>query len=146
MKFIYTLNLIIVLATFSHSQEILLLKEDGKVVIGDTSAITIPEGYSLYVQHGILTERVKVSLKETDDWSDNSFSKLPSIKEVEEVISNENHLLNMPSAESLVKSGYSVTEMDAKLLEQIEWLWMYTIELKKEILLLEQRINKEKIE
>jgi len=35
-------------------------------------------------------------------------------------------------AQELVDKGYSVTDMDSKLLAQIEWLWMHMIEEKKE--------------
>ena len=46
----------------------------------------------------------------------------------------------MPSASEVVKHGYEVTNMDAKLLEQIEWLWQYTIQLNKENEKLKERI------
>ena len=121
-------------------QEILLLKSSGKVVIGDTTQIETPGNYNLYVQNGILTEKVKVSLKNTADWSDDSFISTPCISDVEKSIIEDSHLINMPSASEVVKYGYEVTNMDAKLLEQIEWLWQYTIQLNKENEKLKERI------
>jgi len=49
----------------AQSQDVLLLKTSGKVVIGDTSLISTPGPYNLYVQNGILTEKVKVALRDS---------------------------------------------------------------------------------
>jgi len=131
MKILLQLVLILIVNTV-YSQKIMVLKDSGKVVIGDIGQISTPDGYSLFVQDGILTEKVKVAIKETGDWSDDSFDKLPELNKIEHSIKTKNHLLNIPSAEELVKNGYSVTEMDAKLLEQIEWIWLYVLKLEKE--------------
>jgi len=59
----YVISLVILISSFGSiwSQEIMLLKTTGKVVIGDTSQISTPGDYNLFVQNGILTERVKVA-------------------------------------------------------------------------------------
>ena len=124
-----------------YSQEIMLLKTSGKVVIGDTSVISTPGTYNLFVQNGILTERVKVALKSTAEWSDDAFSKTPSLLEVENSIKSKSHLVQMPSAKSLVDNGYELKSMDAKLLAQIEWLWQHTIELQKQNQQLQQQLD-----
>ena len=136
----FLLIFIFLMAIQGKAQEIMLLKTTGKVVIGDTSQITTPGNYNLYVQHGILTEKVKVSLKNTADWSDDAFEETPSIDEVKMSIATNKHLPSMPSANELVQKGYEVTAMDARLLSQIEWLWQYTIQLKEENEALKQRI------
>lgn len=110
-------------------QEILLLKSSGKVVIGDTSQIMTPGNYNLYVQNGILTERVKVALKDASEWSDDAFDRTPSIQEVEMSILEKKHLYDMPSVDDLLKNGYELKEMDALLLKQIEWLWQHLIDM-----------------
>lgn len=79
----YCLLTLLFLFSFQlFAQDILLLKTDGKVVIGDTSQISTPENYQLYVQNGILTERAKVALKESADWSDDSFERTPTLEAV----------------------------------------------------------------
>ncbi len=91
-------------------------------------------GYKLFVKDGILTEKVKVAISTTDDWSDFVFAddyKLNSIETVEEFVKENKHLPNIPSAEAVVENGVNVAEMDAKLLRQIEELWLHVIELKK---------------
>ena len=117
---------------FCSAQDILLLKTSGKVVIGDTSAISTPGPYNLYVQNGVLTEKVKVAVKTTADWSDHSFSLTPSLEAVKASIAQNSHLVNMPSANELVKEGYDLQSMDARILEQVEWLWQHTIKLSEE--------------
>jgi len=51
-------------------------------------------------------------------------------------------------AESLVRDGYELKAMDAKLLAQIEWLWQHTIKLNEENKLLRKELEaiKRKIE
>lgn len=116
----------------TFSQDILMLKTSGKVVIGDTTQISTPGPYNLYVQNGILTEKVKVALKNASEWSDDAFENTPSLIEVKETIQNESHLPHMPAANELVEEGYELKDMDAKLLAQIEWLWQHTIELSEQ--------------
>lgn len=123
------------------AQEILLLKTSGKVVIGDTTQISTPGFYNLYVQNGILTEKVKVAVKNTLEWSDDAWDKTPTIDEVEKSITEKKHLPSMPSAETLVQQGYELQSMDAKLLEQIEWLWQHMIALEKENKELKKKIE-----
>ncbi len=128
--------LTLVLVAFSTqstiAQDIMLLKTSGKVVIGDTSLISTPGAYNLYVQNGILTEKVKVALRNASEWSDDEFENTPSLTEVKQSIEQNSHLPQMPSAESLVSEGYEITSMDAKLLAQIEWLWQHTIKIDAE--------------
>lgn len=135
------LSLLFLLSYHISAQDILLLKTDGKVVIGDTSQISTPEDYQLYVQHGILTERVKVALKESADWSDDSFDKTPTLDAVKQSIEKNSHLINIPSAEEVSTNGYELQVMDAKLLEQIEWLWQHMIKIEAENKALRARLE-----
>jgi hypothetical protein len=113
------------------------IKTDGKVIIGDPGVInTTPGSYKLYVEQGILTEKVKVALESTSDWSDFVFAsdyKLLSLDSVESYINDNCHLPGVPSADDVVKEGIDVAKMDALLLQKIEELTLYVIELKKEI-------------
>ncbi len=147
-KFLF-ISFLLGLTSFCVGQDLMLLKTSGKVVIGDTSIISTPGPYNLYVQNGVLTEKVKVAVKTTNDWSDNAFDHTPSLESVKESIRKNSHLYNMPSAGELVKKGYDLQSMDAKILEQVEWLWQYTIKLadenkslKEEINLLKEKMNK----
>lgn len=83
---------------------------------------------------GVLTEKVKVAVKNTDEWSDKVFSPkytLRDLAEVENYIQQHKHLPGIPSAEEMVKQGNDLHQTDAKLLEKIEELTLYSIQLKK---------------
>jgi len=112
------------------------LTVNSNVLIGDPATIGLPPGYKLYVQTGILTEKVKVAIETTGNWSDYVFQKdykMLSLAEVEAYIIKNKHLPGVPSAEEVVKNGIDVATMDAKLLEKIEELTLYVIKLEKEL-------------
>jgi len=101
------------------------------------------DGYQLAVGGNIIAEGVTVKLQ--TNWPDFVFKKeynLPSLKEVEEHILRKGHLLNIPSAEEVEKKGINIGKMDAKLLQKIEELTLYTIAQEKKIQNLEQENKK----
>ncbi len=106
---------------------------DGQVKIGN---VNMPKGYRLYVEEGILTEKLKVAVKNTANWADYVFAKnynLMPLNEVEAYVAANKHLPNIPSAQELVNDGMDVASMQAKQMEKIEELTLYMIELKKEV-------------
>ena len=115
---------------------------DGNVLIG-AEGTSLPNGYNLYVQDGIITEKAKVALSSTSSWSDYVFAEeytLNSIEEVESFIKLNKHLPHVPSAVQVKKDGIDVAKMDATLLRQIEELWLHMIEIKKENDMLKKQI------
>ena len=101
-------------------------------------AFPMPTGntYRLIVQDGIITEKVKVALKTTADWADYVFEpsyQLMPLDKVESFIKENKHLPNVPSAEDMSKNGLDVSQTSAKLMEKIEELTLYMIEMNKEI-------------
>lgn len=114
------------------STEYMRVNQDGKVRIGlDTNDIKTPDGYKLFVEDGILTEKVKVAVKTTSDWADYVFAsdyKRMTLDEVAAFTKANKHLPNVPSAEEIVNCGLDVAKMDAKLLEKIEELTLYIID------------------
>lgn len=124
----------------------------GRVYIGNTTQFTSGAGgnfvtffdgiaentrdYRLYVEGGLLTERVKVAMRNTANWADYVFNKdykLMSLSEVEAFVKENNHLPGIDSANDLVKNGLDVAEMQAKQMAKIEELTLYVIEQNKEI-------------
>lgn len=111
------------------------IEADGKVIIGDPYT-TIPGTYRLYVRDGILTEKVKIALHGTVNWADYVFApdyKLKPLSEVEAFVKANQHLPEMPSAQSLVDNGLDLGEMQAKQMEKIEELTLYIIEINKRL-------------
>ena len=116
----------------------------GKVKIGDVTA-GWNGNYKLFVEKGILTEKVKVAIKGSSNWSDYVFEedyKLNSLNKVEKYVKKNKHLPNVPSADEIVENGINLGEMDATLLRQIEELWLHTIELNREKENLEDTVEK----
>jgi hypothetical protein len=112
------------------------IRADGRVSIGTVPTPGGSADYRLYVQSGILTEKVKVALKTTSDWADYVFDKhykLMPINQLEQFLNQNKHLPNVPSAEEVVKNGIDVAKMNAKLLEKIEELTLYLIQLNKKV-------------
>lgn len=119
----------------------------GKIYIGDSAVFGNNQtdslnNYSLFVENGILTERVKVALRSSANWADYVFAndyKLMTLKEVEAFVKENKHLPGVPSAENLAKEGLELGEMQAKQMEKIEELTLHLIEQNKQI----ERQNKE---
>lgn len=110
------------------------IQPDGKFIVGPQTTAT-PGNYNLYVVNGILTERVKIATVGTSDWADYVFEddyKLHTLEEVAEFVKEHKHLPNVPSATDVEKNGYELQQMDSKLLEKIEELYLLTIELNEE--------------
>jgi hypothetical protein len=127
-------------------QDRFVVKNNGEVVIGNAFSFLDPNKYRLYVEKGILTERVKVAIQGTADWADYVFDenyRLKSLDEVESFVKSNKHLPGVPSAAQLVKDGgIDVNQMFAKQMEKIEELTLYMIQLKKENKELREAIEK----
>ena len=108
-----------------------------KVLIGDAFSMTYTSNdYSLFVSKGMITEKIKVAVKNTGEWSDYVFDpsyKKMSLESVEKFVKENKHLPNMPSDKEMVESGLDVGKSTAKLLEKIEELTLYMIDLNNEV-------------
>lgn len=102
----------------------------GNLGIGTTDT----KGFKLGVQGKIATEEVKVA--QYNEWPDFVFEEaynLPSLEAIESHIDSVGHLPNIPSASQVENNGFYLGEMNAKLLQKIEELTLYTIEQEKKI-------------
>ena len=112
-----------------------LQSTNGEAIIIGSGVSQTPAGYSLFVGQGLLAERVKVAVRNTSDWSDKVFDKsypLKSLSAVEQYINTNKHLPGVPSAQEMVEKGNDLHQTDARLLEKIEELTLYVIEMKKD--------------
>ncbi len=73
---------------------------------------------------------------DVQNWPDYVFKadyRLPSLKEVEQHIAEQGHLPKVPAAEDLEEEGLDLAEMDKILMEKVEEITLYLIELNKQI-------------
>ena len=109
---------------------------NGNVGIG-----TITPKAKLAVYGEILATKVKVT---QTGWPDYVFGKdyhLPGLSELEQYISVNKHLPEIPSAEEITDNGLDLGDMNKKLLQKIEELSLYIIQLDKKNKELENRIR-----
>jgi hypothetical protein len=101
--------------------------QNGNVGIGTTNPT-----YKLSVNGNIRSKEVVVET----GWADYVFDKnykLKPLDEVEKYIEEHKHLSGIPSAEEIEKNGLQLGDTQKKMMEKIEELTLYVIELKKEI-------------
>ena len=126
----------------------LFLKDDQKVGVGIDPTLTnaFPNGYRLYVKEGILTEKLKIAIFGTANWSDFVFAddyRLRPLSEVESFIQANKHLPDVPSAQALVDDGgVDVQSMLANQMQKIEELTLYIIAQDKKIQALEAQAHR----
>jgi len=113
---------------------ILCGNEQGGVGIGVLAGTSIPAGYLLAVDGKIISEEVKVQL--SGNWPDYVFDKkynLLSLDDLKKYISINKHLPNIPAAAEVEKNGIELGDMQKKMMEKIEELTLYILDLQKQI-------------
>lgn len=117
---------------------LMIIKGNGDVGIGTND----PQGFKLGVKGKIAAEEVKVATY--NNWPDYVFKSnynLPTLNEVESHIHKNGHLKDIPSAEKIKKEGFFLGDMNAKLLQKIEELTLYTIAQEKQLKAQEEKIK-----
>lgn len=119
------MNMNIVFGT--NGSERIRILNSGNVGIG-----TATPAEKLSVNGKIRAHEIKV---ETTNWPDFVFARgyvLPTLQETEKHIKKKGHLPGIPSAAEVEKNGIELGDMNKKLLQKIEELTLYLIEMKKE--------------
>jgi hypothetical protein len=125
----------------------LVIEGNGNVVIGATSGAT---DYKLSVNGKMACEEILID--DQGYWPDYVFAenyKLMPIDELEKSIEENHHLPGMPSAQEVTENGgHHVGDVQKKMLEKIEELSLYIIEINKRVTSLEKenRELKEKMQ
>ena len=86
----------------------------------------------------------RLQINNTNEWSDKVFSstyQLKPLSEVYQFINRHQHLPGLPSAKEVVEQGIDVVVLNAKLLEKIEELTLYIINLEKRLNQYQNQIN-----
>jgi hypothetical protein len=118
------------------------LHVNGATLIGGNSD-RIGTGYQLSVAGKVICEEVKVQLRAA--WPDYVFAddyNLMPIEDLEKSIRQNKHLPNIPAAAQIEKEGISLGDMNKRLMEKVEELTLYLIDLNKKNKQLEERLQK----
>ncbi len=111
-----------------------LYNNSNGVVIGEGITST-PAGYKLFVSDGILTEKVKVAVKNGEDWADRVFEdnyKMLSLAQTNQYIKENKHLPGVPSTQEMIEKGNDLHKTDVILLTKIEELYRHVIKIEQE--------------
>ena len=108
----------------------LSISDKGQVGIG--SGASNLGSYKLAVEGAIGAREIEVK---QGNWADFVFEddyELKDLNEVESFINENKHLPDVPSEKEVTENGINLGQMDAILLQKIEELTLYMIEVKKE--------------
>ena len=120
----------------AFTETITFFTGSGQMGLGTTNL----GSYKLSVNGNIRTKEVVVE----NGWADYVFDKkykLLPLDEVEKFIQLNKHLPNIPAAKTVEEKGLSLGDMQRRMMEKIEELTLYIIELKKEIDTLQSTTN-----
>jgi hypothetical protein len=98
----------------------------------------IPSGYRLSIKGKMMAEGVRVDLQSA--WPDYVFDsryELQDLPSLRSYINKNKHLPGMPAASEVDKEGFDVGQVNVKLLEKIEELSLYLIQMEERIQKLE---------
>lgn len=112
---------------------------NGVVSIG--TQVSAP-GYLLRLGGKMICEEVKVKLQ--GNWPDYVFSdqyNLKPLAELENFILSNKHLPNIPAASEIESNGMELGDMQRKMMEKIEELTLYILQLNKEIDRLKKQVE-----
>lgn len=107
------------------------LLPNGALCIGTLRAAT---GYKLNVAGKVMAEELRI--QSLGAWPDYVFQKgyhLKSLSELEAEINRLGHLPGIPDAETVQNEGIMVGDMQARMLEKMEELTLYIIDLEKKV-------------
>lgn len=116
---------------------LLLLKDNG----GNIGIGTTKPDFKLTVNGKVKCEEVQVVVDVPADYVFDVNYMLMPLSEVQKFILENRHLPNVPSAQEIKQKGWQVGEMNNKLLEKVEELTLYLLQLKEENEKLRARVD-----
>ena len=109
------------------SNELMRIQGDGRVAIGGDAS----SNYKLTVRGSIICTDLRVQLQPFPDYVFANDYKLLPLNELENYVTKNNHLPGMPTACEVDEQEVTVGQLQMKLVEKVEELTLYVIELNK---------------
>jgi hypothetical protein len=116
---------------------LVLQNNGGSVRIGSAA---VPAGYHFAINGKMICEELKIQM--SGSWPDYVFGenyKLKSLDELRNFIAQNKHLPNIPAAADVEKNGLEVGDMQKRMMEKIEELTLYVLQLEEKINKLENK-------
>lgn len=98
------------------------------VVVG----VSDSQNAKLSIDGDLHTKEVKIDITNWPDYVFEAGYNLATPEEVAQHLKEKGHLINFPSAEELETNGLDLGEMNRLLLEKVEELTLYTLQLRQE--------------
>ncbi|HWI93251.1 MAG TPA: Ig-like domain-containing protein [Flavisolibacter sp.] len=114
----------------TNGVERLRVNADGTIGI---KTATVPTGADVAIGGNLYARKLKVT---QDTWADFVFEKnykIPTLEQLEAYINKHGHLPGVPSTSNVQNSGLDVGDNQALLLQKIEELTLYMIDLNKKV-------------
>lgn len=105
----------------------MMIKPTGNIGIGTNN----PGTNKLAVEGTIAARKVKIT--QTTPWPDYVFRtdyRLPALEEVAAHIKEKGHLPGIPTEAEVAANGHDLGDMNTKLLQKVEELTLYLLEMK----------------
>ncbi|MCB0705331.1 MAG: hypothetical protein KDC34_08480 [Saprospiraceae bacterium] len=123
--------------TGANLNDLMLLTNTGKLAIGTLNTPTSLgasdlTNYTIFAAGGILTEEIRVRTGWADYVFDPGYQRL-NLENVESYIEENGKLPNMPSSAEVEANGLELGDITVKQQEKIEELFLYMIEMDKEL-------------
>jgi len=121
---------------FSNGNLAMSIQATGKVGIGTTNPTS-----RLTVAGNIEAREVKVTVNAGADFVFYEDYQLRSLQELASFIKANNHLPEIASAKEMESEGMNLSEMNIKLLQKIEELTLYIIQLESKVQTLDTKVS-----
>lgn len=127
------------LVLYSQTRDLTLRANGGDVYIGGGRSADVQ---NLRVNGSVFAKEIQVKTNTFPDYVFEKEYKLTSLEEIENHIAKHGRLPGMPSAAEVTENGMNLKDIQLKLVEKVEELTLYMIQLKKENEELKKQMNR----
>lgn len=127
------------LSILAGGTQALFINSDGNITVGTSR--TFSTDFLMSVDGNMRARSIRVN---SDYWADYVFDStynLMPLAQLEEYVTTEGHLPDVPTEAEVCEDGIDLATMNAQLLKKVEELTLYMIEMNKRIKELEKQLQ-----